>query len=43
MAAGFKMCRGNRPKSSGKNRTLRELMSQLSLDLRSKTTKPRFS
>ena len=43
MAAGFKMCRGNRPKSPGKNWTLRELMSQLSLDLRSKTTKPRFS
>jgi hypothetical protein len=43
MAAGFKMCRGDRSKSSGANKTLRELVSKLSGELRFEITKHRFS
>ena len=42
MAAGFKMYRESSPKSFRKNRTLRELMSELPVDLRLEMTKPRF-
>jgi len=40
MAAGFKMCRENRPESPGKNRTLSELMGESSVELRFEITKP---